>query len=95
MALLNLMNLEGFSIDYAYWRVGSLEWNTNERLIVRIRIDGYASQEAYDEGNTAIRSFYKEISLEDPALQDIVNNIKSYCYSNIKQQDEFSSALDV
>lgn len=94
MALLNKMNLEGFILDSAYWRIGALEWNTNEKTFVKVRIDGYASLEAYRDGNTAIRSFYREISLNDEALLDIFNEVRTYCYDIVKQQEEFLEAID-
>lgn len=98
MALLNELNLEGFSIALAYWRIGSFEWNTNDPKTIRLRVDGYASQSAYQSGSTALQSFNKELHMDlaDPSdpKPGLFNEIRATCYSELKDMPDFEQSRD-
>lgn len=94
MALLNDLNLEGFSIPGAYWRVGSLEWNSNEAGLIKVRLDGYTSKDNYLSGSSAVRSVYFEIKLDSEEKLSIFNQVRAICYAEVKKHDDFKNSTD-
>lgn len=99
MALESPIEVEGLSSSRGYWRLSDLHWSIREPLTVRLELDGYASQDAYNEGRASLRTipYTVEINPEDPedVKVQILVTIRSIGYLEAKSIPEFGGALDV
>ena len=66
MGLQAPIELAGLSNDKGYYRMSEVHWTIDEPLSARIRFNGYASQEAIQEGKEPIKQLHRVIDL-DPA----------------------------
>lgn len=100
MALQAELEFLGLGTASAYWRCGGLLWSAGNPLELEIRLDGYASQAAYQNGVGAIASKIVVIPLPLADTEDehtsAFNQVRTLIYEYSKAAvPEFSSAIDV
>ena len=98
MALQIDLDFNGMLVSGSYARIGEAYWNQNDRNTFHLRIDFYASQQAFTEGKDAISSqrYTVSLPLEDPTNEftQIFNQIRALGYVAMKQLEPFQGAID-
>jgi hypothetical protein len=94
MALQQELNFEGFSIEAAYWRIGSFYYSAGR---VEIRLDCYASQQAFLDGFNAIASANESFTLnfQDTSMTGMLDLMRAGSYGLLKTLDKYKNSLDV
>jgi hypothetical protein len=99
MGLQAPIELHGLTSEKGYWRLSELHWSINEPLTVRLALNGYASQQAFQDGKEPIKALPYIVEI-DPTLPDnakvkILVTIRSLGYLEAKSIPEMEGALDV
>jgi hypothetical protein len=99
MALQAEVGFAGLSSSEGYWRLAEFQWNSAEPFTARMRLDGYASEQAYLDGLPFIASVYRLVHLPLNDLNDpktlVFNQIRTMCYQEAKRATELEGAVDV
>jgi hypothetical protein len=99
MGLQAPIELKGLTSDKGYWRLSSLSWSIDEPLTVRLSLNGYASQEAFQEGKEPIKTLLYPVEVDpqapDNAKVKILVTIRNLGYLEAKNIPEMEGALDV
>ena len=95
MALQSLVQFAGLSKADGYWILGALSWNRSSYSTVQLRVDGYASKEAFESGQSAIESVNVDADLANPAVASQFEAVKGLAYALIKLNDRFVDAIEV
>ncbi len=99
MGLQAPIELRGLSSDRGYWRLSALHWSIHEPLTVRLSLDGYASQEAFNEGKESLKSISYPVEIDptspDNAKLKTLVTIRTLGYLEAKSIPGLEEALDV
>ncbi|NJR41145.1 MAG: hypothetical protein HC781_22765 [Leptolyngbyaceae cyanobacterium CSU_1_4] len=99
MALQAPIELRGLSSDWGYWRFSALLWSIQEPLTVRLSFDGYASEQAFNDGMESLKSVSHSVELDptspDDAKIKLLETIRTQAYLEAKAIPGLEEALDV
>lgn len=95
MALQSLVQFAGLSKTDGYWVLGALSWSRSTYSTVQLRVDGYASKEAFESGQSAIESVQIDANLADPAVASQFEAVKGLAYSLVQLNERFVDAIEV
>jgi hypothetical protein len=99
MGLQAPIEYQGLHSEKGYWRLSELHWSIDEPLTVRLGLNGYASQEAFQDGKAPIQTlpYVVEVDPEHPdnAKVKILVTIRNLGYLEAKTIPQMEGALDV
>lgn len=101
MAFQDLIGFQGLSSPEGYWRVGQISIDTSDLFQIRlsVRLDGYASEQARDEGNSAIESLFYDFILtpENTGAVEaqLVDGFRGWIYNKLGEVDRWQGKPEV
>jgi hypothetical protein len=97
MALQAPIELHGLGNEKGYWRFG---WDIQEPTTTRLKLNGYASKEAFEAGNPplVVRELVTDAVQEDGGMDmvqvEMMVRVRQLAYLEIKRFPEFNEAID-
>jgi hypothetical protein len=100
MALQAPIELHGLGNEKGYWRLGGFGWDIQEPTTTRLKLNGYASKEAFEAGNPplVVRELVTDAVQEDGGMDmvqvEMMVRVRQLAYLEIKRFPEFNEAID-
>ncbi|HEY9697016.1 MAG TPA: hypothetical protein V6D10_07120 [Trichocoleus sp.] len=102
MAIQDVVAFAGLSTDTGYWRVGNITIDTTPidgSMLVSVRLDGYASLEARNSGESAVQSTMETILVQPESLSPsealLLTNFRGWIYVQLGQFDRWAGKPQV
>jgi hypothetical protein len=100
MALQSPIEFKGLQSQSGYWNIGEFHWNKEEPGTIRLRIDGYANQQAFLDGIDPLlqHQVALDIPVDDPQSPKarLMAQVSNILYPWIVSQvSGFESAIDI
>jgi hypothetical protein len=95
------IEFHGLGSKNGYYRLAGVNWAIEEPTTVRLKLHGYASKAAFDEGKPPLFSQDRSVDVVDDrgnpdmAKVEILVRVRELSYLEIKRFPEFSEAIDL
>jgi hypothetical protein len=100
MGLQAPIELHGLGNEKGYWRLAAFTWTIDEPTTTRLKLNGYASKEAFESGNlpVVVREFMADAVKPDGSMDliqvEMMVRVRELAYLEIKQFPDFIGAID-